>query len=77
MCLTEFNEKIYEKSIRSEGFEQGFEQSFEQGFKQGFEQGGLQILISLVKKGFITTSIASDDLGIAEKDFIILMEAEN
>ena len=69
MCLTEFNEKVYEESIRSEGYEQGM--------KRGIEQGSLQKLISLVKKGFITTSIASDDLGIAEKDFIKLMEAEN
>lgn len=69
MCLTEFNEKVYEESIRSEGFEQGME--------QGFEQGSLQRLISLVKKGFITTLIAADEMGITENEFIKLMESQS
>ncbi len=60
MCLTEFNEKVYEESIRSEGFEQGV----------------LQNLISLAKKGFITTLIAANEIGVPEKDFIELMESQ-
>lgn len=60
MCLTEFNNKIYEESIRSEGFEQGV----------------LQNLISLAKKGFITTLIAANEIGVPEKDFIELMESQ-
>lgn len=60
MCLTEFNEKVYEESIRSEGFEQGV----------------LQNLISLVKKGLITTLIAANEIGVSEKDFIKLMESQ-
>lgn len=68
MCLTEFNEKLYEDSIRSEGFEQGRE--------EGREQGVLQNLISLAKKGFITTLIAANEIGVPEKDFIELMESQ-
>lgn len=76
MCLTEFNEKLYEESIRSEGYEQGREEGFEQGKEKGREQGVLQNLISLAKKGFITTSIAANEIGVPENDFIKLMESQ-
>ena len=39
MLLTEFDEKLYKKTIYREGYEDGVSEGFERGISEGFERG--------------------------------------
>ncbi len=61
-CITEFNEEVYEKGIREEGWE------------KGLIDGMRQQLIELVKKGLLKLSDASNEAGMTEAEFELLLK---
>ena len=50
MLLTEFDEKLYKKSVYKEGYEdgvsEGYERGVDEGHKQGFDEARKQDLIN-------------------------------
>lgn len=60
VCLTEFNEKVFVKSIREEGI----------------ELGELSMLVKLVKKGRLTVEEAISECQLTKEEFLELLESE-
>ena len=77
------------ETARAEGIEQGIEQGLEQGLErgraEGIEQGlerglergkvegSLSMLLNLVRQGFLTPEIASQQLGMTVAEFEALL----
>ena len=60
VCLTEFNEKVFVKSIREEGI----------------ELGELSMLVKLVKKGRLSVEEAISESRLTEREFLKLLESD-
>ena len=65
MLLTEFDEKLYKKTVYREGYEDGVNEGFERGISEGFERGhtsgineGFERGISEAREQDIKNSIA-------------------
>lgn len=55
-------------------YERGIERGIEQGIERGIEQGELRMLVSLVKDGLLTTTVAAKKANMSEMDFLKLMQ---
>ncbi len=51
MCITEFNEKVYEDRIREEGLEEGLKRGRKEGLEKGLEKGLRNIVLILKASG--------------------------
>ncbi|SCW76751.1 hypothetical protein SAMN02910400_02335, partial [Lachnospiraceae bacterium C10] len=62
MLLSGFNQEIYEKGLREEGWEAGIEEGHEEGIKEGVEQGRAaekeQAIINMLDLGLSKEMIA-------------------
>ena len=45
MLLTTFNQEVYEKGVRAEGFEEGYESGYESGYEEGALSGAIKTYI--------------------------------
>ena len=73
------------ETARAEGIEQGLEQGLERGRAEGIEQGlerglergkvegSLSMLLNLVRQGFLTPEVASQQLGMTVAEFEALL----
>lgn len=81
MLLTEFDEKLYKKVVREEGWEEGHAaglakghaKGLSQGLSQGLAEGQRTTLISLVKSNNLPISVAAGMLNMTESEFTQLM----
>ena len=72
MLLTEFDEKLYKKTVYREGYEDGVNEGFENGISEGFERG-----ISEAREQDIKNSITMlRRLGLPDEKIVSLI-AEN
>ena len=53
------------ETARAEGLEQGLEQ----GLERGKVEGSLSVLLNLVRQHFLTSEIASEQLGMSVSEF--------
>jgi len=67
MVLTEFNEEVFRKGMREEGFQEGYEKGIEDGIEQGIEQGRNSLVINMLKRGKTVEEIA-DFIGLSVED---------
>ncbi len=71
MILTEYNEKLREKTLREEGWEDGLAQGLKQGLAQGLEQGR-SAMADAIRKVMADMNLSADQamelLGITEED---------
>ncbi len=67
MILTEYTEKLREKTLREEGWENGLAQGLEQGLEQG-----RSAMADAIRKVMSSMNLSADQamefLGIAEED---------
>ena len=61
------------ETARAEGVEQGLERGRAEGIEQGLErgkvEGSLSMLLNLVRQGFLTSEVASQQLGMSVAEF--------
>ena len=67
-ALEQAEEKGLERG-RAEGIEQGLER----GLERGKVEGSLSMLVNLVRQGFLTSEIASQQLGMTVAEFEALL----
>lgn len=72
MLLTDFDRKKYERTIRSEGFDEGMEK----GIAQGQISGQRILLIAMVRDGEITIESAAKRLNVTPEEFQRIMDEE-
>ena len=61
------------ETARAEGIEQGLERGLEQGRAEGIEEGLKVGLVNLVRQGFLTSEVASQQLGMSVAEFESLL----
>lgn len=54
MLLTTFNQEVYEKGVRAEGFEDGYESGYESGYEEGALSGSIKTYIESCQEFAIT-----------------------
>ena len=59
---------------RAEGLEQGRAEGVEQGLERGKVEGGFAMLVNLVRRGLLTSEIASQQLGMTVAEFEALLK---
>ena len=57
------------ETARAEGIEQGLER----GLERGKVEGSLSMLVNLVRQGFLTSEVASHQLGMTVAEFEALL----
>ena len=66
------------ETARAEGIEQGIEQGLERGLERGRAEGieeGLKVgLVNLVRQGFLSSEVASQQLGMTVAEFEELLK---
>ena len=67
-ALEQAEEKGLERG-RAEGIEQGLER----GLERGKVEGSLSMLVNLVRQGFLTSEVASHQLGMTVAEFEALL----
>ena len=67
MILTEYNEKLREKTLRKEGWEDGLARGLEQGLEQG-RSAMADAIRKVMENMNLSADQAMEFLGIAEKD---------
>lgn len=65
MLLTEYNEKLHNKTLREEGIEIGIER----GIERGIEQGKVSIVFEMVRDGDITSQRGAQKLSMTAEEF--------
>ena len=77
MLLTEFDEKLYKKTVYREGYEDGVNEGFERGHKSGISEGferGHKSGISEAREQAIKNSIAMlRRLGLPDEEIVSLI----
>ena len=61
------------ETARAEGLEQGIEQGLERGRSEGIKEGLKVGLVNLVHQGFLTSEVASEQLGMTVAEFEALL----
>ena len=65
------------ETARAEGIEQGLERGIEQGLErgkvEGREEGKLFAFLDMVRQGFLTSEVASEQLGMTVAEFESLL----
>ena len=63
---------------RAEGLERGRAEGVEQGLERGLErgkvEGGFAMLVNLVRRGLLTSEVASQQLGMSVAEFEALLK---
>ena len=66
------------ETARAEGIEQGLERGLErgraEGIEQGLERGKLFAFLDMVHQGFLTSEVASEQLGMPVAEFESLLK---
>ena len=61
------------ETARAEGIEQGLERGLERGKVEGREEGKLFAFLDMVRQGFLTSEVASHQLGMTVAEFEALL----
>jgi len=62
------------ETARAEGIEQGIEKGLERGKVEGREEGKLFAFLDMVRQGFLTSEVASQQLSMTVAEFEALLE---
>jgi flagellar biosynthesis/type III secretory pathway protein FliH len=60
MCITEFNQDVYEKGLLQEGIEEGIEKGLEKGLKEGRQAATQAAICNMIRYGVKKEVILQD-----------------